>query len=209
MHPSGNTHGISKRHLLPVIVLTTVASWSANASYLPHQAKAGEQPLQPVAELDVNRYLGTWNQLAAIPQIFNLQCARNVRAEYGSIDETAISVRNTCRTWLGRTSAIEGFALVLDTDTNAQLRVEFPSVPFSFGEDANYVVTFIDEDYRWALVGDPQRGSGFVLARDTSFTREQWQEVKAVIESRGYDSWRFWTTPTSGGKRVSLPVSVF
>ncbi|TVP56063.1 MAG: lipocalin [Halomonadaceae bacterium] len=181
----------------------------AQADYLPHQTVEGEQPLPPVAQLDVERYLGTWNQLAAIPQIFTLQCARNVQAQYGLIDATAISVINTCQTWLRRTSRIEGFALVLDTETNAQLRVEFPSVPFSAGEEVNYVVTYIDEDYTWALVGDPERSSGFVLARDKHFSREQWQEVRQIVEARGYNSWRFWTTPTTGGKPVSLPLSIF
>ena len=41
---------------------------------------ASAQPPTPIESLDLNRYLGTWHQLAAIPQPFNLVCARDTTA---------------------------------------------------------------------------------------------------------------------------------
>lgn len=88
------------------------------------------QPLAPIPSLDVARYAGTWYQLAAVPQPFNLDCARDTRATYGVLDASNVSVNNTCTTWSGGTNGIVGNARVNDPVTNAQLHVSFPSVPF-------------------------------------------------------------------------------
>src|SRR5688572_19093815 len=50
----------------------------------------------PVHKLELTRYLGTWHQLAAVPQPFNVSCARDTRAEYQLDEQGDIAVRNTC-----------------------------------------------------------------------------------------------------------------
>lgn len=59
-----------------VCAAATLFSGTAQASPL-------WEPLQPVANLDAARYVGEWNQVAAIPQPFNLACAKDTRASYG------------------------------------------------------------------------------------------------------------------------------
>ncbi|MBB3036340.1 apolipoprotein D and lipocalin family protein [Hoyosella altamirensis] len=165
------------------------------------------EPLPPVPSLDVERYGGTWQQIAAIPQPFSLQCARDTRAEYGIIGPGEISVRNTCTTWTGEQSQIDGTARVTDSATNAALRVRFPTVPFEIAEEIpNYVVTYVDDEYSVAIVGDPARTSGFVLSRTSSISTEQWQLVRSTIESRGWDSCFFLTSPTTGGLEEIRPL---
>lgn len=201
----------SRSTLAGVALSLVLATPLASAGWL--LGGSDEEPLMPIPELDLERYLGTWNQLAAIPQFFNLQCAKDTMAVYEAIDAQSIDVTNTCTTWFGGKSQVEGFATVVGPDSNAQLRVEFPDAnPFSgMGDQTqpNYVVTYIDEDYTWALVGSPDRSSGFVLARDKAFTEAQWAEVVEVVEASGYDSFRFLTSPTTGGYRAIVPLSFF
>ncbi|QHE70181.1 putative bacterial lipocalin protein [Rhodococcus sp. WAY2] len=164
--------------------------------------------LAPVAGLDVERYAGTWYQLAAVPQPFNLDCARDTRATYGVRDSANVSVSNSCTTWAGGTSGIEGNARVNDPVTNAQLHVSFPSVPFQSGPEGptNYVVTYIADDYSWALVGDPARTSGFVLSRTPAVDDSGWTQIRQVVESRGYNSCLLLTSPTTGGRDNIQPL---
>ena len=63
-----------------------------------------------MAAVDLNRYLGTWYQLAAVPQPFNLVCARDTRAAYSLYDNGDVRVRNTCTTWANTPNAINGRA---------------------------------------------------------------------------------------------------
>ncbi|QNG20692.1 lipocalin family protein [Rhodococcus triatomae] len=180
------------------------AAGAAVAAATPAQA----EPLPPVPHLDVERYLGTWHQLAAVPQPFNLECARDTLATYTAVDETNVGVANRCTTWTGTENAIEGNARVVDPVTNAALHVSFPSVPFQDGPDGppNYVVTHVAEDYSWALVGDPARFSGFVLSREPAVDDAGWSEIRRVAESRGYNTCLILTSPTTGGRDDVRPL---
>lgn len=193
--------------LFAAVAATAVAT-AAPAAAQPTGSADLWQPLAPVPSLDVARYVGTWYQLAAVPQPFNLDCARDTRATYGVIDASNISVNNTCTTWSGGTNDITGNARVNDPVTNAQLHVSFPSVPFQNGPDGltNYVVTYLADDYSWALVGDPARFSGFVLSRTPAVSEDGWREIRSVVESRGYNSCLLLTSPATGGRTDIAPL---
>lgn len=172
----------------------------------PGVAQAAD--LQPVPSLDVERYLGTWFQLASVPQPFSLECARDTRATYSLNDPTNVRVDNRCTTWTGGENRIIGNARVNDATTQAQLHVSFPGVPFQSTPDGptNYIVTFIADDYSWAFVGDPARLSGFVLSRTPAVSYEQWREIRSVVESRGYNACLLLTSPTTGGLDETRPL---
>ncbi len=155
-------------------------------------------------EVDLNEYAGFWYQVAAIPQPYTLQCVSNTTAEYTVLDQDTIGVTNSCTTILGNESAIEGAA---DARSDASLRVNFPGVPFQDpnGPD-NYRITYLEDDYSLAIVGDPDRLSGFVLSRTPDLSAEQWQKVDTVLEDRGFWPCAFITTPQDGGNNGAQPV---
>lgn len=156
------SHLRSLRRFAAVVTPLIAALLSFTASSL-----AAPAPPAPVPHLDPNRYLGTWYQLAAVPQYFNLSCARDTRANYALDAQGNISVHNSCITWASTPNEITGTATVSDPVTNAQLHVSFPGVPTQdqlYGSP-NYIVTALGPDYSWALVTDPARISGFVLFR--------------------------------------------
>ncbi|WP_433522595.1 lipocalin family protein [Nocardia pseudovaccinii] len=188
------------RAIAAVAVLAgALASTTATVSSAP--GNTDWQPLSPIASLDVQRYLGDWNQVAAVPQPYNLDCARDTVANYQLVDPSNIRVENSCTTWTGATNRIIGNARINDPASQAQLHVSFPQVPFQNSPDGptNYIVTYIAEDYSWALVGDPLRLSGFVLSRSPAVDAARWQEIQAVVSARGYNPCLLLTSPTSGG----------
>ncbi|MEU6561975.1 lipocalin family protein [Nocardia nova] len=162
----------------------------------------------PVAELQLDRYVGTWHQLAAVPQYFNLACARDTRAEYAALPNGDVSVHNSCTTWTGTTNDIRGAARVQDPRTKAQLRVAFPGVPTQedLNGPVNYIVTALGPDYSWALVTDPARVSGFVLSRGPALNDGQWGDVVAAIEAAGEQPCLYLTSPTTGGRSDIAPL---
>ncbi|WP_216901576.1 lipocalin family protein [Nocardia alni] len=169
---------------------------------------ASAAPVAPVPRLDLNRYLGAWYQLAAVPQYFNLVCARDTRAVYGLDARGDVSVHNSCTTWTGSANEIRGTATVTDPATNAQLHVSFPGVPTQDHRDGppNYIVTALARDYSWALVTDPARVSGFVLSRTPALNSAQWQAIRAAIGAAGESSCSYLTSPTSGGSESVAPL---
>lgn len=176
---------------------------AAGAALMAAPAQAA--PLTPVAELDVNRYMGTWYQLAANPAPFNLDCVRDTTANYSLIDERNVRVENSCTTVTGERRGIVGNARVNDT---ASLHVSFPGVPTQDSLDgpSNYIVGYLADDYSWALVGDPTRVSGFVLSRSPVVDAAAWQQIRSVVEQQGYNSCLMLTSPTTEGLQEIKPL---
>ncbi|MGV9734076.1 lipocalin family protein [Rhodococcus aetherivorans] len=176
---------------------------AAGAALMAAPAQAA--PLTPVAELDVNRYMGTWYQLAANPAPFNLDCVRDTTANYTLLDERNVRVENSCTTVTGERRGIVGNARVNDT---ASLHVSFPGVPSQDSLDgpSNYIVSYLADDYSWALVGDPTRISGFVLSRSPVVDDTAWQQIRTVVEQQGYNSCLMLTSPTTEGLQEIKPL---
>ncbi|WP_443089070.1 lipocalin family protein [Williamsia sp. Leaf354] len=192
------------------VVMSMIVAVMAALGLVAGTASASAAPLGPIAKLDVDRYLGVWNQVAAIPQPFNIDCLRNTQARYTLIDPNNIKVENTCTKFTGQRSGITGNARVNDQKTKAQLHVSFPGVPFQSSKSGptNYIVTYIAPDYSWALVGSPERLSGFVLKRDKQVSSAQWKAIKNVIVSRGYNLNLFITTPIDGAYPNVTPLAL-
>ncbi|WP_182613249.1 MULTISPECIES: lipocalin family protein [unclassified Dietzia] len=167
----------------------------------------GGPELQQVGYVDPDRFVGTWYQVAAIPQPYTLQCTNDTTAEYARISPDTISVRNSCGSALSSDSVIEGEATIRDTATNASLRVDFPQVPFQDENGpVNYRITYLADDYSLAIVGDPSRSSGFVLSRGPALDEAQWSTVRDVVDARGWWSCAFLTVPMAGGRGDVTPL---
>ena len=164
-------------------------------------APAGAAPVTPVPSVDLQQYLGRWNQIAAIPAWYEAACQRNVTATYSLNDDGTIRVANRCFNALGQVSST-GRARVLDHTTNAQLQVAFFQLAGQWayiGTTPNYVIMGLDPGYRWAVVGDPMHQSAFVLSRTPALTAAQTTEIQATLMTNGYDPCRLKVTPQSGG----------
>lgn len=171
--------------------------------------------LQPVKNLDVARYLGTWWQQATIPSFYGIRCAKDTNATYGLINATTISVDNRCTSFTGQPDGIKGKATVVDPKkSNAALAVSFPGVPntINSGNFPNYVIAWVADGkdpkgpYEYAIVGDPFRVSGFVLSRKQVLTTEDLRMLKTQTEKLGFNSCTFLISPTTGGRSDYSPL---
>jgi apolipoprotein D and lipocalin family protein len=151
--------------------------------------------VQPVAAVDLERFEGSWFEIARIPAWFQNRCARDTTARYKRRSDGRITVINRCLTRGGRVDAAEGLARVLDPATNARLQVSFVSLlgwrPF-WGD---YWILGIDPDYRWLAVGDPRRQYGWILSRSNALEPNQLEAAYQSLERNGYARERFVLTP--------------
>ncbi|PJI95169.1 lipocalin family protein [Luteimicrobium subarcticum] len=184
---------------------TTASASTGTAAAAPAQAAvaaATSGDVVGIPSLDVSRYLGSWYQYAAVPAVYELQCAKDAKAQYSLTSPTTVKVVNTCSTWLGRTSSVTGEAKVLNAPASSELNVSFLKIGGSwlhFG-GANYVVVGVGSSYDWAVVGDPSHASGFVLSRTPNLTADQLTQVRATVVGAGYDLSSFRLTPQTGGQ---------
>lgn len=172
------------RHHLPIAVLLLMA-----ATLRPTAIAAADPPAVTVVDhVDLERYTGLWHQVALIPNRFQKQCVSNTTATYTLREDGRIDVLNRCLEADGDPDEADGLARVVDEQTNARLEVSFVSFlgwrPF-WGD---YWIIGLDEDYRWAVVGTPDRKYGWVLARQPELEPEDLARVREVLAANGY-SW--------------------
>ena len=141
------------------------------------------KPLEVVPHVDLQRYLGTWYEIATIPQRFQKGCV-GVTAEYSLRKNGDIQVVNTClqETLDGEVRTARGRARVVDRTTNAKLKVCF-FWPF-WGA---YWIIGLDADYRWAIVGHPDRTYLWILSRSPQMDQALHGDLLKLIADKGYD----------------------
>ena len=145
---------------------------------------AAAKPLQVVPRVDLQRYLGTWYEIATIPQRFQKGCV-GVTAHYSLRADGAIDVVNACRknTLDGKESSIRGKAWIVDKTTNAKLKVRF-FWPFA----GAYWIIELDKDYQWAVVGHPDRTYYWILSRTPQMDPAVYDELIRRAAEKGYDT---------------------
>jgi apolipoprotein D and lipocalin family protein len=145
-------------------------------------------PLQTVQKVDINRYLGTWYEIARYEHFFEKDC-KNVSANYSMLDEQTIKVVNRCTNMLTneKKEAI-GRAYATD-DTNSKLKVSFFR-PF-YGD---YWVMILDENYDYVVVGTPSREYLWILARKPILDEKIKNEILQKLPNLGFDASKLiWT----------------
>lgn len=143
--------------------------------------------LEPVPDLDLDRYAGVWHEIARLPNRFEDQCVADITATYTPIGDGRIRVVNACREDDGRINAVEGEARQAGT-LPSQLEVRFAPkwlsfLPFVW---ADYWVIALDEGYQWALVGEPDRKYLWILAREDQLDAGTFDAITARARELGY-----------------------
>ena len=149
-------------------------------AWLPLPALA-ETPVASVARVDLSRYAGKWFEIAAFPMYFQRDCVGDTTAEYALATDGSVSVTNRCRTDSGFDEA-DGKATVVEGSNNARLKVSF-FWPFR----SDYWVIGLDPDYRWAVVGNPNRRFLWVLSRTPQLPQEMLDAALKAAADQGYD----------------------
>ncbi len=145
--------------------------------------RAETKPLEVVPYVDLNRYVGTWYEIATIPQRFQKDCVA-VTATYTLREDGNIAVLNRCRKKIldGELKEAKGKAWVVDKTSNAKLRVQF-FWPFK----GDYWIIELDADYQYAVVGHPERKYLWILSRTPQMDETLYQDLLQRIANRGYD----------------------
>lgn len=149
----------------------------------------GEKDLSVAQNVDLTRYQGRWFEIASMPSRFQPTTGTNSRATYALKEDQTVDVLN--ETWLdGKRSYINGTAWKVDpASPDAKLKVRFVVPPFFpiFPVTGDYWVMKLDENYQWALVGQPSRKFLWVLSRTPELSEDVYKELLDHATNEGYD----------------------
>lgn len=192
MPPSALRAGRIAAALLPAAVALTLSLGT------PPARAADPAPLQTVAAVDINKYMGRWYQIAFYPNRFQKQCTGDVTADYRLLHYGRIEVINQCKTAEGADKVVGEARLqqrrflgipVSEPLSTARLEVRFAPAIISWfpGVWAPYWVIQLADDYRYAVVSEPSREYLWILARTPSISGQDYAAIKTRLSAQGFD----------------------
>ena len=148
-------------------------------------------PPRTVESLDLGRYAGTWYEIASFPSWFQRDCVAT-QATYTLRDDGQVGVANACRekTLDGKWNGIEGVAWPAVPGDFTKLKVQF-----FWPLRGDYWVLALDPEYRWSLVGHPNRDYLWVLSRTRALDDATYAQILKLASAQGYDVTRLAKTP--------------
>ena len=136
-----------------------------------------------VENVDLNKYLGTWYEIARFPHSFEKGLV-GVTANYSFRKDGKIKVVNQGYKGSldGKFSQATGKAKIPDPEDTSRLKVSF--FLFFYGD---YYVLELDEDYQWAMIGSSSPNYFWILSRTPQMDPEVYRKLLDNAEKRGYN----------------------
>jgi apolipoprotein D and lipocalin family protein len=169
-------------NVLKISIFVIVTILAAGLACRGAEAMSGMPPLRTVASVDLRRYAGIWYEIARYPNRFQKGCLGS-SASYSLREDGEIDVVNSCRDAEdGRIRRVKGRAWVVDSATNARLKVSF-FWPFR----GDYWIIGLGPEYEYAVVGTPNRKYLWVLSRTTAMDDTLYTAIMERVKSLGFD----------------------
>jgi len=154
-------------------------------------AGSGDHAKRPATvQVDLQRYQGTWYELARLPMFFQRNCVQS-EAHYALREDGRIDVTNRCRKDDGQWSEVHGVAEAQQPGRTDKLWVRFDNWFSRLLPDlakGEYWVLYHDDDYRVALVGHPDRDYLWLLSRTPTVSTEVRERLLGIARQQGYDT---------------------
>jgi apolipoprotein D and lipocalin family protein len=150
------------------------------------------EPLRPVTQVDLPRYMGDWYVIANIPYFAEKNCFDSIES-YALRPDGKIDNWFTCRKKsfdAPMKRLVNAVATVKDKTSNAVWSVRFFKII-----SVDYVIVDLDPDYRWVAVGHPSRRYGWIMSRSKTLDDATYEAILNRLTAQGYDPSKFVKVP--------------
>lgn len=138
--------------------------------------------LEPVQSFELERYLGTWHEIARLDHRFERGLSE-VTADYSMREDGGVRVLNRGINPQGEEKIAEGKAYFIGDQNIGSLKVSFFG-PFYGG----YHIAKLKEDYSMSLVIGPNYDYAWILARKPNPSAADCQAFSAKAQALGVDT---------------------
>jgi apolipoprotein D and lipocalin family protein len=153
-------------------------------------AKKTRKPLATAPHVDLERFSGTWFEIARMPEKWEKDCESDVTVTYEAMADGGLRVIHRCRRSDGSLKRTIGRAEVTDPDSNAKLRISYApqlldALPFVW---SRYCIVDVAADYSTAVLGTPDRAHLWLLARETTVSEDVRSAFMAKALGQEFDT---------------------
>ena len=147
--------------------------------------------VKPIADFNTSQYLGTWYEIARLPNRFESNCTMPITANYSTNpdNKNQLIVLNECNTEDNKPDIATGAAYFVESSNVGKLKVTFlPKwlrwLSFGYGD---YWILYTDYN-TVAIIGSPDHKYLWILARSKDLNPEVLEEVLLIAKNQEFDT---------------------
>jgi apolipoprotein D and lipocalin family protein len=171
-------------------------SWpdfSSSLAYLSVGMAATEKaqaPMKAIPQLDLERFAGLWHEIARLPTAAQQASDRRITITFAPQPHAQLDITTHCEQADGtrRTTRVHARRRYPIEEPGQFQRRTGPAwlaaLPWAWSE---YWILALDRDYRWLMLGDPDRQGLWMLSRDPTMERGVLESLKSKARGLGYD----------------------
>ena len=161
------------------------------------QSAPTRAPIALAPQVDLQRFMGDWYVIAAIPTWLEREAydavERYERRADGRI-QTIFSYRDG--SFDAPLKTMRPVGTVVDTRSNAVWTMQF-LWPF----EADYRIVHVDPAHREVIIGRDKRDYVWIMARTPQIAEADYQRLVALVAAQGYDATKLRRVPQKAGGR--------
>ncbi len=184
----------------PLTILAALMGCFIGSAPAVH-AKATLSPPDLLPEVNLERYMGKWYEIARLPMWFQRGCVESW-ATYTLAGKETVSVHNECITDRGKSKSAVGTAQVVDKVSGSKLEVVFDnwfSRLFPSFAKGKYWIFHVDPDYLHAIVGHPNRKYLWILSRSPQMDDATYSRLVRIAQELRFDTERLLRSGRTAG----------
>lgn len=163
---------------------------------------AAPTPIAPVSHVDLPRYMGDWYVIASIP-------SRQEKGAVNAVESYALQPDGTIKTTFrfrhdspgGEPKTMQATGYVKEGTSNAVWGVQF-----IWPIKAEYIVAWLDANYRTVIVARTKRDYVWIMARTPSIPDAQYQLLVERVAALGYDTAKLHKVPQDWAGGAPAPA---
>jgi len=169
--------------LFPILIVLLFCNYTKSQSQMIDKTT--------VKELDLNRYLGKWYEIARFPHSFEKNLV-GVTATYRLKDDGMIEVLNEGFKYSleGEHSKAIGKAKILNKLEPGKLKVSFFWIFY-----ADYFVLELDPNYQYVMIGSSSDKYFWILSRTPQMAPDVYNQLLEKARERGYHLEKLYKVP--------------
>lgn len=170
-------------------------------------AKNAKKALASAAHVDLDRFVGSWFEIARLPDPKDKECLSDARATYARTDN-GLRLLSLCRRQDGSIRRSTGRARLADDATQARFKISYSHpaldvLPFVWSD---YTIIDVADDYGTAIVGAADRKHLWLLSRQPFVTDRARQDFMNKARAQGFDTSALIFTQHSAAAQPDRPV---
>lgn len=189
--PGSTKSGTARRHKAAPLLLAGLLALGGCAAKMANLNPRAAVPQKLATHVDLDRYMGRWYIIASAHNRMERGMVGSY-FDYRRIGDDKVDAVYSAHAHDFKHSLYtnHGIARVEDRQSNARWSMEF-SWPMS----EELLILYVDPDYQYAVVGDPQKDDAWILARKIFVSDSEYQHLLDVLDSQGYDTFRLIRVP--------------